>query len=63
VFEPKVKVSKALYAQLAACAEKLGYSSAAEFAVHILEQAVEQAADADTEEEVRKRLQGLGYLG
>ncbi len=62
MFGPKVKLEKDLYERLQRCAEKAGYSSAEEFIRHTLEQAAAALETADTEEEVKKRLQGLGYL-
>jgi hypothetical protein len=33
-----------------------------EFVTHALEKEIAQLEDADSEEEVKKRLQGLGYI-
>jgi len=62
MFGPKVKLDKDLYDRLKRCAEAAGYSSTEEFIRHALEKAVAVLEDADSEEEVKKRLQGLGYL-
>ena len=62
MFEPKIRVSKTLYRQLRETAEAKGYSSAEEFALHVLEQAVAGAEESLSEEEVKKYLKGLGYL-
>jgi metal-responsive CopG/Arc/MetJ family transcriptional regulator len=62
MFGPKVKLDKDLYERLKRCADAAGYSSTEEFIRHALEKAVAALDDADSEEEVRKRLQGLGYL-
>lgn len=63
MFEPRLKISKALYDLLEKKAEEKGYSSAEEFALHVLEAAVADAGEHATEEEIRERLRGLGYLG
>ena len=63
MFEPKIKVSKALYEKLKAAAEDRGYASVEEFASHVLDAAVAGSDEDTSEEEVRKRMQGLGYLG
>ena len=63
MFEPKIKISKALHEKLQVVAEEKGYSSVEEFAVHVLEEAVSEVAESLSDEEVRKRLEGLGYLG
>ncbi len=44
------------YAQIA------GYSSVEEFITHALEKELAKLEDADSEEEIKKRLQGLGYI-
>jgi metal-responsive CopG/Arc/MetJ family transcriptional regulator len=59
---PKIKVDRDLYDRLARCAETAGYSSADEFIRHTLEKAAAALETANSEEEIRKRLQGLGYL-
>ncbi len=59
---PKVKLDRDLYQRLSRCAEMAGYSSAEEFIRHTLEKAAAALESADSEEEVKKRLQGLGYL-
>ena len=62
MFGPKVKLDRELYDRLARCAEAAGYSSTDEFIRHTLEKAAAAIEEADSEEEVKKRLQGLGYL-
>jgi len=62
MFGPKIKLDRDLYQRLARCAEAAGYSSTEEFIRHTLEKAAAALEDAESEEEVRKRLQGLGYL-
>jgi metal-responsive CopG/Arc/MetJ family transcriptional regulator len=59
---PKVKLDKELYERLKRCAEAAGYSSVEEFIRHTLEKTAATIEEADSEEEVKKRLQGLGYL-
>jgi ferritin-like metal-binding protein YciE len=59
---PKVKLDRDLYGRLRRCAEAAGYSSAEEFIVHVLEQAAATAEEADSPDEISKRLKGLGYL-
>jgi metal-responsive CopG/Arc/MetJ family transcriptional regulator len=62
MFGPKIKVDKDLYERVKQCAEAAGYSSVDEFIRHTLEKAVAAIEESDSEEEVKKRLQGLGYL-
>ena len=58
----KVRVDPALFDRLAQVAEAAGYSSAEEFIQHLLEKAVRDVEDAESEEAVRERLKGLGYI-
>lgn len=62
MFQPKVKVDRALYDRLADTAAAGGYSSTEEFIQHVLEKAVDDLGNAKSEEDVRERLRGLGYL-
>jgi len=62
MFGPKVKLDRELYERLARCAEAAGYSSTEEFIRHTLEKAAAAIEEADSEEEIKKRLQGLGYI-
>ena len=58
----KVRIDKDLLAKATAYAEIAGYSSVEEFVNHAVEKELSQAEDADSEEEIKKRLKGLGYL-
>lgn len=59
----KVKIDKALLDKIKKYAEMLGYSSVEEFIAHCLEKEVAKIEEADSEEEIRKKLKGLGYIG
>lgn len=63
MFEPRIKVSRELYDDLVKKAAELGYASVEEFITHVLEKAAGSSAGSASEEEVKKRLKGLGYLG
>lgn len=58
----KVKLDKDLLAKVKKYADIAGYSSAEEFITHALEKELALLEDADSEEEIRKKLQGLGYI-
>lgn len=58
----KVKLESDLVAKIERYAELAGYSSAEEFITHALEKELAQLEDADSEEEIKKRLKGLGYI-
>lgn len=58
----KLKLEKELYQKIEKIAEAAGYSSPEEFIVHLLEKEVAKFEGADSEEEIKKRLKGLGYI-
>ena len=58
----KVKLDKGLVAKIKRLADIAGYSSAEEFITHALEKEMAKFEDAGSEEEIKKRLQGLGYI-
>jgi hypothetical protein len=60
--DPKITINRTLYDLLAKQADEKGYSSAEEYVIHLLETAVADAGPGATEEEIRERLRGLGYL-
>ena len=57
-----VKVEKALLAKAKRYAGIAGYSSVEEFIGHALEKELAKLDDAQSEDEIRRRLQGLGYI-
>lgn len=59
---PKVKIDKELYERVKKAAEVGGYSSVDEFVVHVLEKELAQIDDGASDEEIKKRLEGLGYI-
>jgi hypothetical protein len=58
----RIKLDKELMRKLKRYAVIAGYSSVDEFVTHALEREVAKLEDADTEDEIKKRLQGLGYI-
>lgn len=58
----KVKLDKDLVAKVKRYAELAGYSGPEEFITHALEKELAKLEDASSEEEIKKRLQGLGYI-
>ena len=67
MFGNRVKIDDELYAKTKKCAELAGYSSAAEFIQHVLEKEINQimgpdSGEGETPDEIKKRLQGLGYI-
>jgi hypothetical protein len=59
----KIKIDGELWDRVKKAAEAAGYASPKEFVAHVLEKetAALEGPDAD-EEEIKKRLQGLGYI-
>lgn len=62
MFGSKVKLSKELYARVKKFAALAGYSSVDEFVQHALEKEVKALEGSDSEDEIKKKLQGLGYI-
>ena len=62
MFAPKVKMDRDLLKRVRQFAEAAGYASVEEFVAHAVEKALAQWENAGPEEEVKKKLQGLGYL-
>jgi metal-responsive CopG/Arc/MetJ family transcriptional regulator len=58
----KVKLETDLVEKIKRYASLAGYSSAEEFITHALEKELALLEDADSEEEIKKRLKGLGYI-
>ena len=58
----KVKIDKVLYGKIKKYAEICGYSSVEEFITHCLEKEIAKIEEADSEEEIKKKLKGLGYI-
>ena len=58
----KVKLDKDLVTKVKKYSDIAGYSSPEEFITHALEKELALLEDAGSEEEIKKRLQGLGYI-
>ena len=59
----KIKTDKALLTKVERAARIAGYSSTEEFVQHVLEREIGKFEEGgDSEEEIRKRMQGLGYI-
>ncbi len=62
MFGPKIKLDRALFEKVKKYSELAGYSSAEEFVTHALEKELAKLEDAASEEEIKNRLKGLGYI-
>lgn len=58
----RVKLDKGLLAKVKRSADLAGYSSIEEFITHVLEKEIAELARAESEQELKKRLKGLGYI-
>ena len=58
----KIKLDSGLIDRIRKFAEIAGYSSPEEFITHALEKELAVLEEAGDEEEIKKRLQGLGYM-
>ena len=59
---PSVKLDKDLFARIKRCADAAGYSSPQEFVQHVLERELAKIEEGESDEEILKKLQGLGYI-
>jgi len=62
MFSSKIKLDKELIARVKKVSDIAGYSSPEEFITHALEKELAKLEDAGSEEEIKKRLKGLGYI-
>jgi metal-responsive CopG/Arc/MetJ family transcriptional regulator len=58
----KVKLEKDLVDKVKKYSDIAGYASPEEFITHALEKELSKLEGADSEEEIKKRLRGLGYI-
>jgi hypothetical protein len=57
-----VKINSDLWAKVKKCSEVGGYSSPQEFVEHVLEKELARVEEAQSDEEIARKLKGLGYL-
>jgi hypothetical protein len=58
----KVKVERGLYDKLRKIADIAGYATTEEFIEHVLEKELLHFEDAASDEDIREKLKGLGYI-
>lgn len=58
----KIKLDKNLVDKIKKLAAMAGYSSPEEFITHCLEKEIAKLEESDSEEEIKKKLKGLGYI-
>ena len=62
MFGPAIKLDKDLFDRAKRCADLAGYSSPKEFIQHVLERELSSMEEGESDEEIVKKLQGLGYI-
>jgi len=58
----KIKINKQLLERVKKYAELAGFSSVDEFVEYALEKELSKLSGSDSEEEIKKKLKGLGYI-
>ena len=58
----KITVDKDLWNKIKKYSALAGYSSPSEFVIHALEKEIASFEEADSDEEIKKKLKGLGYI-
>lgn len=62
MFGNRVKLDKELYERVKRHADQAGYSSVSEFVSYALEKELAHSDEAESEDEIKKKLKGLGYI-
>jgi hypothetical protein len=62
MFGSGIKLDKGLLARARRIADLAGYSSVDEFVTHIVEKELAKFEGSDSEEDIKKKLKGLGYI-
>ena len=58
----KLKIDDDIFAKLKKLSEQAGYSSPDEFLMHLIERETAILDEAANDDELKQRLQGLGYI-
>jgi len=62
MFGSGIKLDKALLVKVKRYADLAGYSSVDEFVTHVIEKELAKFEGSDSEEDIKKKLKGLGYI-
>ena len=63
MFKSTIKLKMELWDRVKRCSDAAGYSEPQEFVEHVLEKELARIEeDAETKEDIVKKLKGLGYL-
>ena len=58
----KIRLDSDIHEKLKDLSERAGYSSLEEFILHLIEKEVSLLDEAESDDELKQRLQGLGYI-
>ena len=58
----KIKIDPDLWEKIEKYSAVAGYSSPVEFVTHVLEKEIAALDEADSDEQIKKKLKGLGYI-
>lgn len=59
---PKVKIDKDLYERAKHVADVAGYATVEEFIEHVIERELANFEEGDSDEDIKEKLKGLGYI-
>ena len=59
---PKIKLDKDVYERAKRVADVAGYATVEEFITHLVERELQNFDDDQSDEDIKKKLQGLGYI-
>jgi hypothetical protein len=62
MFGSRVKLNKALLVKAKRYSDLAGYSSVEEFIIHAIEKEIARFEGSESEQELRNKLKGLGYI-
>ncbi len=62
MFGSKIKIDKDLLEKIKKFASIAGYSSPEEFVHHALEKEIAKLEESDSDEDIKNKLKGLGYI-
>lgn len=62
MFKSTIKLNKELWDRVKRCSDAAGYTSPQEFVEHVLQRELAKIEEAESDEEIVKKLKGLGYL-
>lgn len=62
MFGNRIRLDKALLARAKRYSDMVGYSSVDEFVAHAVEKAMADLDASESEQQLREKLRGLGYL-